>query len=46
MRTQEDNDMRQGKSSRQQETSEILATVGIIGILVILLILQVIDAWS
>jgi len=35
MRTQEDNDMRQGRSS-----------VGIIGILVILLILQVIDAFN
>jgi hypothetical protein len=46
MRTQEDNERRQGKSTRQQEASEILAAVGIIGILVALLILQVIDAFN
>lgn len=46
MRIKEDDERRQGRSVRQQETNEILAAIGIIGFLLVLLVMQVIDAWS
>ena len=46
MGQKENNELRQGKSPEQQETSEMLAAAGIIGILLVLTILIIVKIFS